>query len=475
MCESAIGKKRCGFEYWRGVLGGSTRVVAPMVDQSELAWRLLSRRHGAQLCYTPMLHASIFVKDARYRKENFVTCEEDRPLIVQFCANDPDTFLEASRLVEGSCDGVDLNLGCPQAIARRGHYGAYLQDDWDLIAKMVNVVHTNLSIPITSKIRVFDDVQKTVKYAQMLEAAGCLLLAVHGRTREQKGLQTGAASWQHIKAVKENVAIPVFANGNIQYPHDVEMCLQETGADGVMIAEGSLHNPALFEGGNPPVWEMASEYLDLVEEYPCPTSYIRGHLFKLFHHCLFLPEFRDLQEELGKAGSLQGFRIMTEKLRDRFKDVVSEHLSDSEMPFQLPQPVYICQPYVRPVKPILSDGNKEVAQNASNPSSVEEAICRKRSLGEQENHLSKRKLKKLKRNPSKKFGRKPKDDYQICGQCFNPKGAKCGYSLCRACCRVLCFSDQLDCLGHRLLFKTKKEHKVGSTVSETSPVIPEVT
>uniref|UniRef100_A0A4W6EXV8 tRNA-dihydrouridine(16/17) synthase [NAD(P)(+)]-like n=1 Tax=Lates calcarifer TaxID=8187 RepID=A0A4W6EXV8_LATCA len=412
-----------GFDFWNNTLKAARFVVAPMVDQSELAWRLLSRRHGAQLCYTPMLHAQVFVRDANYRRENLYNevCEEDRPLITQFCANDPEVFLEAALLAQDYCDAIDLNLGCPQMIAKRGHYGVFLQDEWELLEKMIRLANEKLSVPITCKIRVFKEIEKTVCYAQMLEKAGCQLLTVHGRTKDQKGAMTGIASWEHIKAVRKAVNIPVFANGNIQHLSDVERCIQgDRGSGSYECRLGML----------PPVWEMAEEYLEVVKQYPpCTLSYVRAHLFKLWHHTLQIHQ--DLREELAKAKNLEGLADVSKKLRLRCQEIAKgkdvEEREDS-----LPFPHWICQPYVRPVQ----------------GSEVKKTVCQKRALEDSDGSpdtLSKNKQKKRSRNPNKNFCPEQKPKYIKCEQCGNPKGNKCVFNLCRGCCKKKAYKEVADC------------------------------
>ncbi|XP_064630699.1 tRNA-dihydrouridine(16/17) synthase [NAD(P)(+)]-like [Lineus longissimus] len=438
-----------GYDFWRETLRCAKYVVAPMVDQSELAWRLLSRRHKAELCYTPMFHAALFCRDPHYSKEMMTTCEEDRPLIVQFCANEPEALLKAAKMVESQCDAVDLNLGCPQIIAKKGHYGAFLQDEWQLIHDMVSLCHKELAVPITCKIRMFPDVEKTVKYAKMLEAAGCQLLTIHGRTKEQKGRFTGLADWKQIKAVKEAVKIPVFANGNIQYLNDVHQCLEETGVDGVMTAEGNLQNPALFEGVQPPCWQIAEEYLTLVKEYPSPLSYYRGHLFKLLIH--FFHRHTDIREQLNQAKNvdqcLKVIEIIKQKtleLEEEFKN--SRLVCDDD----LPHPYWICQPYVRP-----SPEELERRQAESQKRQREDDSKPKEEVYVNGVKLSRNQIKRLKKNPYLKIGQ-PKREYEICAVevCHNPSGKNCQHGLCRACCKKTTAESSIVCLGHK---KSRRE------------------
>ena len=86
-------------------------IVAPMVGASELPFRLLCRRYGAQCAYTPMMSATQFGLDPEYRQREFQTTPQDRPLVCHFGANDPVDFARAAKVAEPFCDAIDLNLG----------------------------------------------------------------------------------------------------------------------------------------------------------------------------------------------------------------------------------------------------------------------------------------------------------------------------------------------------------------------------
>lgn len=226
------------------------------------------------LAYTPMFHARLFAQEEKYRRAHFQAVKPgtsdiwldgnpklDRPLFVQFCANDPDALLAAAKEVAPYCDAVDLNLGCPQGIARKGHYGAFLQEDQDLIFRLINQLHKELPIPVTAKIRILETKEASLAYAKNVIAAGASILTVHGRRREQKGHLTGVADWEMLKYIRDNLPAEVvmFANGNVLQPGDLEKCLEATGVDGVMSAEGNLSDPALF-AKPPPAGEEGREY-----------------------------------------------------------------------------------------------------------------------------------------------------------------------------------------------------------------------
>lgn len=234
-----------------------------------------------------MLHARMFTETAKFRDGHFQPLRSslaahpdpaapppppstiyldgnpamDRPLFTQFCANDPDELLQAAKYVAPYCDAVDLNLGCPQGIARKGKYGAFLQEHQDLIYDMINKLHKELDVPVTAKIRILETKEKTLEYAKKVLSAGASILTVHGRHRDQKGHNTGLADWTVIRYLRDQLPkeTVLFANGNVLQRGDIDRCVEVTGVDGVMSAEGNLYDPAIFSNP-PPVGEEGREY-----------------------------------------------------------------------------------------------------------------------------------------------------------------------------------------------------------------------
>ena len=135
------------------------RVCAPMVRYSKLPFRKLVRKYGCHVACTPMIVSESFINSEKARDVEFTTDSTDRPLIVQFAANNADDFSKAVSLVAPYADGVDLNCGCPQRWAIQEQYGAYLITQPQLVCEMVHCAKRHTHIPISIKIRVHDDLR----------------------------------------------------------------------------------------------------------------------------------------------------------------------------------------------------------------------------------------------------------------------------------------------------------------------------
>ena len=160
--------------------------AAPMVRYSKLPFRLLCRSYGVDVCYTPMIIAQGFNRSALARDIDFQTNDMDQPLIVQFGADTASDVSTAAALACGYVQGIDINCGCPQRWAIQSGYGAALIQKPQLVAEMVRGIRGVCTLPVSIKIRVQDDLRRTVELVQTAERAGVSFITVHGRTPQQR-------------------------------------------------------------------------------------------------------------------------------------------------------------------------------------------------------------------------------------------------------------------------------------------------
>lgn len=353
-------------------LASPTLVLAPMVDQSDLPFRLQCRRYGVHVCFTPMIHSRLLTTCLEYRKKFLPRSvgpdggegdgsgggSGDRPLIAQLCGHDPPTVLQAAQLLAPHCDGIDLNCGCPQGIAKRGKYGAFLLEQPQVLLDVVRVLVANVSVPISVKVRLLpgatreEVVRASLALYRQLVDAGVAMLTIHGRTRHNKGHLTGAADWDAIADVVREFSaeIPIIANGGVGSLSDALRCWKATGADAVMSSEAILERPSLFAvASNNNLRQgraqLAREYLQLALKFPSDEGgqgsglkCARMHVHRMLHADLQQDaedddddDDADLRRGVSEATSLRELLALVDRLemmqRRRGHDVQSEALS----------------------------------------------------------------------------------------------------------------------------------------------------
>jgi len=220
--------------------------LAPMEDVTELPFRLICKRLGADIVYTEFTSSEGIIRDIPRIMEKIRISDEERPVAIQIFGGRPEAMSGAAEAIEKlKPDFIDVNCGCwvKNHVAR--NEGAGLLRDLPLFEKIVKATVKGTRLPVTVKTRLGWDDQNIVilDAAKMVEDAGAKALTLHCRTRSQA--HSGFADWTWLEKIKKVISIPLIGNGDINCPEDVQAML-ETGCDGVMIGRGAIANPWIF-------------------------------------------------------------------------------------------------------------------------------------------------------------------------------------------------------------------------------------
>ena len=226
--------------------------LAPMAGVTDRAFRQICREHGAALTVTEMVSTKALCYQDKKTPRLLALGEDEHPAAAQVFGHEPETMAEGAKIARAvsGCDIIDINMGCPAPKIVNNGDGSALMRDPALAARVIEAVAKAVDVPVTVKFRKGWDEKSVncVEFARMAEAAGAAAITIHGRTRAQQ--YSGKADWDAIRAVKQAVSIPVFANGDVAEPADAVRILEYTGADAVMIGRGALGDPWIFERAN---------------------------------------------------------------------------------------------------------------------------------------------------------------------------------------------------------------------------------
>lgn len=220
--------------------------LSPMVDVTDLPYRLLCRKAGAGFAYTPMLYIDAVLNENRPTQDLMKSTKEDQPLGIQITGDSEDEFKRMRPYIKGF-DLVDINCGCPSIRITGTKAGSYLLMHPDKISSMIKILKSKKvnpeGIPVTAKIRLGFYKNNVLEVSKSIEKAGADAITLHARLATQGGKTP--ADWSWIKKVKENIGIPVIGNGDIFNGSKAEEMLDI--ADGAMIARAAIGDPYIFE------------------------------------------------------------------------------------------------------------------------------------------------------------------------------------------------------------------------------------
>ena len=222
-------------------------ILGPMAGVTDWAFRTVCAKLGANMTVTEMVSSRALV----YKDKKSAALLKKTPVGIcgaQIFGNDPEIMAQGAQLALeiSGCDFLDINMGCPMPKIANSGDGCGLMRTPEVAEKIVEAVCKAVDVPVTVKCRLGWDKgsMNVLDFTKRMEQAGAAMITVHGRTRSM--LYSGVADWDMIRKAKEQLSVPVIANGDIVSPETALRCLKWTGADGLMIGRATFGDPWIF-------------------------------------------------------------------------------------------------------------------------------------------------------------------------------------------------------------------------------------
>lgn len=327
--------------------------LAPMEDVTDIGFRMLCKRFGAQMVYTEFVSAEALIRSVKSTLTKLTVSDDERPVGIQIYGRDVEAMVEAARMVEDQAhpDVIDLNFGCPvKKVAGKGA-GAGMLQNIPLMLDITREVVKAVSTPVTVKTRLGWNAEQiavgknpTAPYfcdaknpplngaadlAEALQDCGIQALTLHGRTRAQ--MYTGSADWSLIGEVKQNprIHIPIIGNGDITSIAQAEEAFDRYGVDAVMVGRATFGQPWFFSRNELTLDEKIDILLEQLHINVERLDEYRGILHTR-RHLAATPIFKGIPD--FKKTRIAMLRAETVEELTRIVNEVREMLKGKEMP-----------------------------------------------------------------------------------------------------------------------------------------------